>query len=277
MVICNPIPIDLEGLIHGPPASISSKEDNPSVPSVKARLLVDCRCHLGECVIWDDRQNAVLFTSILDRKFHKLVLSNDGNASLESYELNKMLCAFGLLDTNRLSPLDDAGGDHQEQMNPGHIVAWEDGFQLYDLERGRALGPMSQGEVVNRAGLPDRLNDGRVDPTGRRFVCGGCAASSDHPLKVYKCEYDSATKNLKHSVLYDQIRTTNSICWSLTGEEMYLADSPCKNIRKYDYDLEEGTIANEKVMHTKQHGNPDGYVRCNILLNMGLHRFVILK
>jgi L-arabinonolactonase len=256
VIICDYNPIDLKGLIDGPPASIST-EDNQSVPSVKARLLVDCRCHLGECVIWDDRQNAVLFTSILDRKFHKLVLSSDDNTTLESYKLNKMLCAFGLLDT-RLPPLDD-DSRRQEDMNPGYIVAWEDGFQLYDLERGRALGSMSQGEVVNRSGLPDRLNDGRVDPSGKRFVCGGCA-SSEIPLKVYKCEYDSTTKDLKHSVVYDKIRITNSICWSLTGEEMYLADSPCRNIRKFDYNMNDGTMFNEEVIHTKKYGFPDGYV-----------------
>ena len=264
MVTCDPNPIDLKGVVEGPPALISN-EENQDVPSTKARLLVDSRCHLGECVLWDDRQNAVLFTSIIDRKFHKLVLSGNYDAKLQSYELPKMLCAYGLLET-RLPSLDDDDDDDDNvvqddnnENHPGYIVAWEDGFQLYDLEGGKALGPMSQGEIVNRSGLPDRLNDGRVDPTGKRFVCGGCA-SSDVPLKVYKCEYDSTVKALKHSVLYDKIQVTNSICWSLNGEEMYLADSPCRNIRKFDYDLKEGTLRNEQVIHTKNTGVPDGYV-----------------
>ena len=257
MVICDANPIDLKGLIIGPPSSISN-EKNHSVPSVKARLLVDSRCHLGECVIWDDRQNAVIFTNILDRKFHKLVLSSEDNTILESYKLNKMLCAFGLLDA-RSSTFDDDRG-RREDMNPGYIVAWEDGFQLYDLERGRALGSMSEGGIVNRSGLPDRLNDGRVDPSGKRFVCGGCASSPDMPLKVYKCEYDSSAKGLKHSVIYDKIWTTNSICWSLDGEKMYLADSPSRNIRKFDYNPSEGTLSNEVVIHKKKTGFPDGYV-----------------
>ena len=242
MVVCNPNPIDLKGLIDGPRAKLL--ECGPqSVPSVEARLLVDCRSHLGECCLWDDRQNAVLFTSILDRKFHKLVLSIDGDTKLQSYNLNKMLGSFGLL----------------EDMNPGYIVAWEDGFQLYDLERGKALSQMSQGEIVNGSGLPDRLNDGRVDPTGQRFVCGGCA-SSDSPLKVYKCEYDPAAKGLRHSVIYNKIQTTNSICWSNDGQKMYLADSPHRNIRQFDYNLREGTICNEKVIHKKEYGFPDGSV-----------------
>ncbi len=208
-----------------------------------ARLLVDCRCHLGECVLWDNRQNAVVFISILDKSFHKLILK-DGT-TLESYRFDKMIGAFGLLET----PF--------HETNPGYIVAWEDGFQLYDFEENKALSPMSQGEVVNRKGLPDRLNDGRVDPNGRRFVCGGCAGS-EIPLKVYKCEYDASTQGLVHSVIYDEIRTTNSICWSPNGDAMYMADSPCKTIRKFDYNLEEGIMANGRVLHTKEFGFPDG-------------------
>lgn len=260
MATCNPNPIDLKCLIEGPPAPIVSNEHNPGVPHTKARLLVDCRCHLGECVLWDERQNAVLFTSILDRKFHKLVLSSNDGGKLESYDVPKMLCAFGLLEEDpRSLPLsENQGEDREKNTRQAYVVAWDDGFQLYDLERGTALGSMSQGETVNGSGLPDRLNDGRVDPTGKRFVCGGCAASSDQPLKVYKCEYDSTLQGLRHSVIYDTIQTTNSICWSLTGEEMYLADSPHKNIRKFEYDLEEGTISNGRVMHIKQYGFPDG-------------------
>ena len=256
MVKCNPNPIDLKGLLDGPPAVISTKEGT-SVPSVEARLLVDCRCHLGECVLWDDQQNAVLFTNILDRRFHKLRLAEKGETVLESYGLDKMLCAFGLLQTPITSTEETRG---EKTANPGYIVAWEDGFQLYDLENNKPLGSMSIGETVNRNGLPDRLNDGRVDPSGRRFVCGGCAASPEAPLKVYKCEYDSFTKGLKHSVILDRILTTNSICWSLSGEEMYIADSPSKTIRKFEYDVDKGTMQNGEILHSKDFGFPDGSV-----------------
>lgn len=259
MVVCNPNPIDLEGLLDGPPAPTSNK-DSEIVPSVTARLLVDCRCHLGECVIWDDRQNAVLFTSILDRKFHKLLLSSDGNSALKSYSFDKMIGAFGLLDTR--SPLsDDNGCQQSDDGNPGYIVAWEDGFQLYDLEGGRPLSSMSEGEIITECGQTVRLNDGRVDPTGKRFVCGGHNnALPDITTKVYKCEYDSATNGLKHTVIYDKIRTTNSICWSLKGVEMYLADSPSNSIRKFDYDVNTGTLTNGRVMHEKKIGFPDGSI-----------------
>jgi L-arabinonolactonase len=119
---------------------------------------------------------------------------------------------------------------------------------------------MSQGEVVNREGLPNRLNDGRVDPTGRRFVCGGYAGSPNFPLKVYKCEYDGIEKTLKHKAIMNEIRTTNSICWSIDGKTMYLADSPTKQIDQYNYHLESGDISHRRLLHTKEFGYPDGSV-----------------
>jgi L-arabinonolactonase len=155
-----------------------------------------------------------------------------------------MLCAFGLLDSSF----------------HGYAVAWEDGFQLYDLEGRKPLSPMSDGEVVNRSGLPNRLNDGRVDPTGKRFICGGCTGLPGAPLKVYKCEYDPQTKTLKHSPVLEKIRTTNSICWSLDGSIMYLADSPTKQIAQYDYDVLTGRLSNKRMLHRKKVGYPDGSV-----------------
>jgi sugar lactone lactonase YvrE/broad specificity phosphatase PhoE len=255
-VTCNPTPIielkqflELKGSIE---TSDNSGPSSSPKTHYFAQLLVDCRCHLGECVIYDDRQNAILFTSILERKFHKLSLNTNGGVpvKLESFDLPKMLCAFGLLE-------DPIGPDENQ---PGYIVAWDDGFQLYDLEGGEPLSEMSQGEVVNRSGLPDRLNDGRVDPTGTRFVCGGCAGTRDAPLKVYKCEYDEQEGSLKHSPIVDEIRTTNSICWSNDGKIMYLADSPTKRIDQYDYNVETGELSNKRPLHTKEHGDPDGSV-----------------
>jgi L-arabinonolactonase len=252
--------IDLQALLNGPPARW-----NDDGVSVTAQLVVDCRCHLGECVIYDDRENAVLFTSILERKFHKLSLRNDSNnhnnnGLFQSYDLPKMLCAFGLLDKPIKDKISSSSSSLASTTGPGYIVAWEDGFQLYHLEGGMPLSRMSEGDVVNRCGLPDRLNDGRVDPTGRRFVCGGCAANGNEPLQVYRCQYNADTQSLHHRPIVDEIRTTNSICWSNDGKVMYLADSTTRRIDQYDYNLETGEVTNRQVLHYKERGDPDGSV-----------------
>ena len=53
------------------------------------------------------------------------------------------------------------------------LIAWDDGFQLYDVENEKGLSERSIGEDVNPEKGSTRLNDGRTDPSGQRFVCGG--------------------------------------------------------------------------------------------------------
>lgn len=234
----NPKPlVDLAAFLNGPSAPL-----NDDGVSITAQLLVDARCHLGECVLWDDRTQEVLFISILDKTFHKLSLG-EKDPELATFHLPKMVGAFGLLEN---------------PPEPGaYLVAWEDGFQLYNLETNKALSEMSRGEPVNPLGLPDRLNDGRTDPTGERFICGGCAGN-DKPLKVYKCEYKPDMKRLEHEAIVEAIQTTNSICWSLDGQKLYLANSPEKTIHQYDYNPSTGSVYNKRLFHEKPEGFADG-------------------
>ena len=223
--------IDLKGLLEGPPPAL-----NNDGKSVTARLLVDSRCNLGEGILYDDEQDAIVFTNILGTTFNKISLKGETDA-METWKLPKMLCALGLRPASQ----------------PGYVCAWEDGFQLYDLEQGKALGPMSEGEKVDNLGLPDRMNDGRVDPSGRRFICGGHAPSGTK-IKVYRCE--ALDGKLVHAPVVDEISTTNSICWSPDGTIMYLADSPTEKIHKYDY--QDGKLSNKQHFHDKATGVADG-------------------
>lgn len=234
----NPKPVvDLPSFLNGPRATL-----NDDRVSVTAQLIVDARCHLGECILWDDRTNEILFISILDRTFHKLNLS-EANPVLATFTLPKMVGAFGLLE---------------HPPEPGaYLVAWEDGFQIYNFVANYPLSEMSTGEPVNPLGLPDRLNDGRCDPTGKLFICGGCAGNPE-PLKVYKCGYNKETKRLEHESICDSIQTTNSICWSLDGRTMYLANSPDLNIQQYDYNVSTGSLSNKRHFHDKPTGFADG-------------------
>lgn len=230
--------VDLSSIIDGPCATL-----NDDQVSVTAQLLVDCRCQLGECVLWDDRTMELLFVSILDKTFHKLSFDHD-TAGLVTFSLPKMVGSFGLLD-------------HPPERG-AYLIAWDDGFQIFNVETNQPISEMSLGEPVNPLGLPDRLNDGRCDPTGKRFICGGCAGHPDSTLKVYKCEYNSIQQRLEHTPIVDSIRTTNSICWSIDGKTMYLADSPDLKIHQYDYDISTGALSNKRFLHDKPTGFADG-------------------
>ena len=127
------------------------------------------------------------------------------------YDLPKMLGSFGLLKN---VPYDYLSS---EKPSIPVLCAWEDGFQLYDIGQQKVLSDMSIGECVNPIGLPSRLNDGRTDPIGKYYICGGYHGSLDGiKMKVFKCEQNEQ-RQLQHTMIVPSITTTNSICWSIDG------------------------------------------------------------
>lgn len=206
-------------------------------PESTARLVCDLKCELGECCIYDDETNEVLFLDILGKRFHKLNLAS---GSITSYDLPKMLCAFALT----------------QKGAKGYLCAWEDSFQMYDIESNEPLSALSEGEDVNPDGLPTRLNDGRCDRTGKNFICGGFYGDLEGmTVKVFKCGYGDGN-TLVHTELVNKIQVTNSLCFSPDGATMYLADSPTQTISKYSY--ADGEISNKEDFHTRTVGVPDG-------------------
>jgi L-arabinonolactonase len=255
--------IDLTILLSSPPEYESTAPT--CIDSVTAVLVIDCRNALGEGIIFDDRINTIFWTDILDSKLHSLVLNyKHPTHSLHTvYNLPKKLASFGLL-IDQDEPKSNC--DKIEGSLP-FLCAWEDGFQLYDMHKQKELSEMSTGEDVNPLKGLTRLNDGRVDPTGNRFVCGGFYGNlKDVKMKVYRVEQkhdkeSTSTKRLQHEPIIDSIQVTNSICWGLDGKTMYFSDSPTRQINSYAYDLENGNVYNKRVFHSKlstEVGVPDG-------------------
>ena len=85
-------------------------------------------------------------------------------------------------------------------------------------------------------------------------------------MKVFQVEQRG--KQLHHEVLVDEIEVTNSICWSLDGKTMYLANSPSEQIHGYDYDAETGNLSNKTLLYAMRDASkmddfgcvPDGSV-----------------
>jgi len=149
------IQVDLTQLLQGPVAA------TPQDGAVSAKLIVPCHNVLGEGIIYNLSTDSVMWTDILGYYLYKLDL-NDGQGRLCKFEMPKKVASFGLVAT-----------DQQQVDTVPILCAWEDGFQLYDIEHEKGLSEKSSGEDVNPAKGPTRLNDGKTDPTGTRFICGG--------------------------------------------------------------------------------------------------------
>jgi L-arabinonolactonase len=260
--------VDLSILTRGDRGSETTLSSHVGEDSVTAQLIIDCHDQLGEGILYDDRTDTILWTDIYSSQFHTLFLNTEKDPSKgihTIYNLPKKLCSFGMLHVPiAIASSTDPAVDQVSSLPL--LCAWEDGFQLYDVAKNQPLmDQMSVGEDVNPLKGPTRLNDGRVDPTGPRFVCGGYYGDvPGNQMKVFKVEQDQQDSHhaiVRHEPIVKTIRVTNSICWSPDGNVMYLADSPTKQIHRYRYNSESGTLSEKTLLHSKpdaENGVPDG-------------------
>jgi len=100
----------------------------------------------------------------------------------------------------------------------------------------------------------NRFNDGKCDPRGR-FIAGTMALAENDPAgSLYSFDGRSITK------LLSGITVSNGLTWSPDHKTFYYIDTPTREVRAFDYDIESGVIANSRVaVHVHESlGWPDG-------------------
>lgn len=122
----------------------------------------------------------------------------------------------------------------------GLVVALEDGFYRMRLSDGK-FDPIARLEPPNDK---LRLNDGKVDRSGRHFIAGTMSKVEDPPTlgSLYSIGEDGAPRELESGIV-----VSNALCFSPDGRTMYHADSMSGEIRAYDYDGLSGKASNRRV------------------------------
>lgn len=191
---------------------------------------------LGECVLWNERQQSVWWTDILEAKLYSYHYTQ---RALAVHALPERLASFGFTeDDDKL------------------ICAFASGFAVYS-PTSQKIDWLAQPEKE----LPgNRFNDGRVDRQGR-FWAGTMVEhppnqqSSDREVKggLYRLTGKDCKKIL------DGINIANSICWSPDSSKFYFADSPTHTINVYDFDTLSGTPGRPDIFtRTTPPYEPDG-------------------
>lgn len=200
-------------------------------------LFVDCRCTLGEGIVWWPRRRALIWTDI---------------------------------EAPRLWA-HDAGGTRSWSMPSrlGSLAPCTSGALLLGLEKGlfRAELDLSAGKpphLVPLAGvetdLPStRVNDGRTDRAGN-FVFGTMNTADGHP--AIGSFYQWSTRFGLRRLDLPYVGIANSICFSPDGETMYFCDSPRRQIMTCRYDAGSAHVADIQVFATLEpsDGQPDGSI-----------------
>lgn len=195
---------------------------------------LDQRHELGECVLWCERTQRLLWTDIPAATLWSYSPSSGRSAS---WPMPERLCCFALTGS--------------------------DDCLLLGLASGLAFFHFSSGRVERivevEADIPaTRLNDGRCDRQGR-FVFG-MFNQEDGPKRAlggfYRLNGDQRLERLP----LGNAAIANSICFSPDGRRMYYADSAARAIRCCDYDPAGGAPGAPQVFVglDAAPGEPDG-------------------
>ncbi|RQS68174.1 SMP-30/gluconolactonase/LRE family protein [Burkholderia sp. Bp8963] len=190
----------------------------------------ESRDALGECPLWDDREQILYW---IDSHARVVKARDLATNTVREWNLPAPIGAIALCESGRL------------------LVALVDSFHFLDTESGE----LTHFVDVAHPAPHMRLNDGRVDREGR-LVLGSMALGRREPVGVlYQVD---GRGNLK--VLETGICVTNSTCFSPDGQYLYFSDSPSHQLRRYRYDSSTGTLGERTLFaDTTPFGSgPDG-------------------
>lgn len=197
--------------------------------SLRIESLGSHRDRLGECPLWDAREQALYWIDTKARLVHR----RRGDAHTQ------------------WSTPSDVGSIALTRRGGRLVLSLEDGFHLLDL----ASGATRRLVEVQHPGPAMRLNDGRTDRQGR-FVAGSMVVGRhDRDGSYYRLERDgSATR------LFGGIALANGTCFSPDGRTLYHADSFSDEMSAANYDPDTGAVGPRRALfNTRVHGSaPDG-------------------
>lgn len=184
-------------------------------------------CELGECPTYDLNQYEAYWTDIFGKRIYSQRLDrNETNI----FDMETQIGAIGIREKG------------------GLILASKEGFALVDN-----LGNFEP--VKSFLGDGYRMNDGKCDAMGR-FWAGSIEINFEKrkgKLHVLDSLYNTA-------ILQTQLTLPNGMDWSPDNLFFYLVDSVDYILWQFDFDVDQGRIANKKV-HYKfdlRNGIPDG-------------------
>lgn len=194
------------------------------------QCLVQAQDVLGECTLWCEREQVLWW---IDSRAPALYRHSPARGETTALRLPEVIGSFCL------------------RQGEGMVAALASGLHFLDPRTG-ALDPIAAPETA----LPEnRFNDGRCD-RGGRFFAGTMSDVRREPVgSLYRLDPDLRCTRLRGGII-----VPNSIAWSPDNRRMYFADTYRAQILVYDYDMDTGAIANERLfVDAAGHpGRPDG-------------------
>jgi len=204
----------------------------------KAELFNDCKNHLGEGVLWSQKQETLYWLDVpMPSKLFKLNFTNE---ELLTYDMPEMIAAMSV------------------RKNGDMLIASHHGINNFSFET-KVLKKI----IDLEPNLPkNRCNDGASDSKGRFWIGtmqNNISAEatniniSENSGNLYCVEQD-----LSFSKHESNIGVSNTLAWSPDNKKFYFTDTLTGIISSYDFNLENGSISNKKEFAKHERGYPDG-------------------
>lgn len=182
---------------------------------------------LGEGPVWNIEEQALYWIDILQSKLQKWHPVSGG---YQSWQLPEHIGSYAFREYG------------------GAILALRTGFYYFDLQTSELEAIFDPEPDLN-----NRMNDGACDRMGR-FWAGSLSYEERLPVAaLYRLDPDMQVMRMRENVT-----VSNGLGWSPDNKTMYYADSPTQGIYAYDFELETGSITNERVFAKSDRGYPDG-------------------
>ncbi|WP_096911845.1 SMP-30/gluconolactonase/LRE family protein [Neobacillus jeddahensis] len=196
----------------------------------KAELIVDSKATLGEGPSWDRNQKILYWVDILGKRIH-----------IYDYVSKK----------NRFIEVNQYVGTAVPRKSGGLVLALQNGFYSLNPQTDQLTLMANTEEHLPQ----NRFNDGKCDAAGR-FWAGTMGLDDAYGVGSLYC---LDTENNVKTVLQN-VTCSNGLAWSPDNRTMYYIDTPTSQIVAFDFNIEDGSICNERVVVEipREMGFPDG-------------------
>ena len=180
---------------------------------------------VGESPMWSAAQRCLWWTDVRGKSVHRL----NADGSRDDWHLPDFAPCLALCTSGKL------------------IVAQGGALTFFNPQTGNTE-EFARPEP-DRPG--NRFNDGKCDGKGRFWVGTMTnnfgADGSDIPISEATGAFYRLTPDLQMTRVLDGMWIPNTVAWSPDGGVFYLGDSGDNTIRAYDFDADNGAIANPRV------------------------------
>ena len=190
-------------------------------------LMADYRCETGEGPLWHPMERQVYWSDIPRGRIFRL---NPFSRRHEQIYEGRIVGGYTIQSDGSLLLF----------MDRGSVAVWRDGKLEYLVNK-------MEGETDNR------FNDVAADPAGRVFC--GTMPTDTRSATLYRMDTDGSI-----TTVLEGVGLSNGIGFSPDQKQMYYTDSLARKIYIFDYDIDSGDIANQRVfVETPDDGSiPDG-------------------